>query len=224
MIESASSAGTTDESIPRLVVGLGNPGPRYERTLHNVGFLVVDRFAVRAGISAFQSASLSQIGRGCWMGHDIVVAKPQTYMNRSGSAVAELVLAEPSLGLIVVHDDLDLPFGRLRLKQGGGAGGHNGVSSILQSLGQGEFARLRVGVGRPAPEIDPAEHVLALLDPDQHAALLGVADHAAEALSLVLEVGVRLAMNSVNRRPVSGPASTDGALPTGGGAQIGLGC
>ncbi len=146
----------------RLIVGLGNPGKKYQNHRHNVGFQVLDELAKRERIRLWRRSCSAQVGRGNLAGQSVVLAKPQTFMNRSGDAVAPLLKrygCAPE-SLIVVHDDLDLSEGRIKLKQGGGHGGHNGLRSIIEQCGSADFIRVRVGIGRPEGDEDPADYVL----------------------------------------------------------------
>jgi len=201
----------------KLVVGLGNPGPRYARTRHNVGWRVAERFASDCGFRLDASAYGGRYGQGrlrcaaaAW---DVGVLLPQGFMNLSGDAVAEAV-AELPLGdlrsdLLVVLDDVDLPFGRLRLRPGGGAGGHRGLSHVLERLGRNDFPRLRFGVGRPADATDTADWVLQSFAPDEEAALPELVARAARAAASALCEGVGAAMNTWNRDPAaSAPAAS----------------
>jgi PTH1 family peptidyl-tRNA hydrolase len=186
----------------KLVVGLGNPGPDYARTRHNVGFLVADRLARALG-SAFDArkfaAELAEARSG---GEKVWIMKPQTYMNHSGEAVGaalrfwRLDLAD----LVVVHDDLELDPFRVQVKVGGGHGGNNGVKSVNAHVGSPEYARVRVGVGRPPPAMDPADYVLGRWPKADEGALEGCVERAAEAARLCVELGPAKAMNQVNRR------------------------
>jgi PTH1 family peptidyl-tRNA hydrolase len=147
------------------VVGLGNPGSKYADTRHNVGFAVVDRLAARAGerFKAHKgSGNTSEVAEARLVGQRVVLAKPRSYMNVSGGPVAGVLkyFGLPATGLVVVHDDLDLDFGAIRLKRGGGEGGHNGLRSISQSLGTKDYLRVRFGIGRPPGRQDPADFVL----------------------------------------------------------------
>jgi peptidyl-tRNA hydrolase, PTH1 family len=145
-----------------LVVGLGNPGPKYADTRHNVGFAVVERLAARAGERFKAHRGLADVAEGRLAGTRVVLAKPRSYMNVSGGPVAAVLryyAVEPAT-MIVVHDDLDLAFGTIRLKLGGGEGGHNGLRSISQSLGTRDYLRARFGIGRPPGRMDPADYVL----------------------------------------------------------------
>lgn len=185
-----------------LVVGLGNPGPEYAGTRHNVGFLVVERFAgpaarwTRAYRGLFTTVELGA--------EHVQVLKPETFMNRSGQSVAA---ASASLQLspeavLVVHDELDLPFGQVRLKQGGGHAGHNGLKSVASALGSSDFSRLRIGIGRPGPEFSGAlaDYVLNGFAAEEQPLLPEVLEEGSQALGLVIRLGLAAAMNQVNRR------------------------
>src|SRR5215468_6515259 len=172
-----------------MVVGLGNPGPRYERTRHNAGFAVVDRLARRWGVAVDQPAERALIGAGRHGEGPILLAKPQTFMNASGEAVARLCRTRGiSLDdLILVHDDVDVSPGRVKLRVGGGDGGNRGVESVIEALGSPEFLRVKVGVGRPPEGVDTADHVLAeVVDPGDRRLLETACDTAADAVDLVL--------------------------------------
>ncbi|HEY8429596.1 MAG TPA: aminoacyl-tRNA hydrolase [Sandaracinaceae bacterium] len=180
-----------------LVVGLGNPGPRYAGHRHNVGFRVVERLA---GEAEFRPAWKGRAARVRLAGDEVVLLEPLTYMNRSGESV-ELAIRElevPLADVLVVHDELDLPFGTIRLKRGGGAAGHNGLKSIIARCGA-DFARLRIGIGRP-PEGTVEEWVLGDFDEGESARLEDVLNDAARAVEAVVGVGLTAAMNTVNAR------------------------
>ena len=191
----------------KLVLGLGNPGRRYTRTRHNLGFLLLDRIAEARGIRIGDERCESLVGRGEWEQESLVLAKPQTYMNNSGLAAAALLRRFRVRGadLVVVYDDLDLPFGRLRIRCGGSAGGHRGLASILQHVADRDFVRLRIGIGRPPEGFDAVDYVLSRFSPEEQDSLDGVLAKAAEAVeAIVLEGSVR-AMESFNRQgPVRG--------------------
>lgn len=180
-----------------LVVGLGNPGARYQATRHNVGFTVCDLLARRWGAPPWRGACRSRVSAARWEGRDVLLAEPETYMNRSGEAVGELVARTGvELGrVLIVHDDLDLPFGRLRIRTGGGAGGHNGLRSILETLGTGEFLRLKVGIGRPQEPAGVVEHVLSPFSPGEQAQLPAVIERAALAAESIIVEGPSRAMH-----------------------------
>ena len=186
----------------KLVVGLGNPGAEYENTRHNVGFRIVERVAARHRIALRHDRQLhARFGLGRIAGSEAALLEPQTYMNLSGRAVLAAVDAHPvdlATDLLVVYDDLDLPFGRLRLRASGGAGGHNGIGDIQQQLGRHDFARLRFGIGRPPAGEDPIAHVLAPFSADEESRLGAHLDAASDAIELTLAEGVARAMNRVN--------------------------
>ncbi|MGH9482183.1 MAG: aminoacyl-tRNA hydrolase, partial [Terriglobales bacterium] len=148
------------DAAPFLVVGLGNPGPEYEWTPHNFGFMVVEELARRAGAKLKTRESQSLTARGRLAARAIWLAEPQTYMNLSGAAVAHLLRKQPLAGWLVICDELDLPLGTLRLRERGSAGSHNGLRSIVESLGTQDFGRLRLGIGPAHPVADRVEFVL----------------------------------------------------------------
>jgi peptidyl-tRNA hydrolase, PTH1 family len=183
---------------PALVVGLGNPGPEYAQTRHNVGFRVVELLAARAGGGRFsRHRSNAEVLEGRLAGRKAVLAKPRTFMNVSGGPVAGLVRyfsVEPA-DLVVVHDDLDLGFGVVRLKRGGGEGGHNGLRSISQSLGTKDYLRVRFGIGRPPGRQDPADFVLKRFSGAEAKELEFAVDLAADAAEALLSDGLEPAQN-----------------------------
>lgn len=198
----------------KLIVGLGNPGEGYARTRHNVGFRVVDRFAERHRLRFGSREHQSLVGRGRVSGQGVVVAKPQTYMNVSGAAVAGLVrsYADTLDELLVVYDDVDLPLGKLRLRTGGSAGTHNGMKSILASLESDSFPRLRIGIRgvSHSRDEDLADYVLEDFEPEEEAVVDEVVEKAADALVLFVRGELSRAMNEFNRDLVSeGPANGD---------------
>lgn len=183
-----------------LVVGLGNPGPQYERNRHNVGFMVVDRLADELGISVTRSKFKGRYGTGEAEGRPVVLLKPETFMNLSGESVspARSFFGVDVGDIVVVHDELDLPFGTVRLKRGGGHAGHNGLRSIVAALGSPDFVRVRVGIGRPAKG-SVTRYVLSDFAPGEEQDFLpDVVDRAASAVRAVLREGVQRAMNQVN--------------------------
>ncbi len=184
---------------PWLVVGLGNPGPGYAATRHNVGQMVLDELASRGGL-AFKThktnATVAE-GRLAPGGPRFILAKPNTYMNVSGGPVSQLLRfysLDPS-HLIVVHDELDIPFDTLRLKSGGGHGGHNGVRDIIAAIGTGDFARVRVGVGRPPGSQAAADHVLRAFSSAERKTLPILTADAADAVEQIAAEGVTAAQN-----------------------------
>lgn len=184
-----------------LIVGLGNPGKQYEAIRHNVGFMAVDRLAARWQIEMRRHRKNAQTGEGKFDGIPVVLAKPQTFMNNSGLSVGPLqrLYAIEADRLLVVYDDLDLAFGRIRLRAGGGAAGHHGMESIIAKLSTREFPRLRIGIGRPKHE---GEEVIDFVLTDFHgsdkAKLESVLDQAADAVETFLRSGIELAMTRFN--------------------------
>jgi PTH1 family peptidyl-tRNA hydrolase len=186
----------------KLIVGLGNPGIRYQRTRHNIGFLVVDRLADNHHILISTKRFQTLYGTGWIDSHQVVLAKPMTFMNQSGESVKKAVnfFHTDTGGLIVIHDDLDLTFGRIRFKRRGGDGGHQGVRSIIERMGGNNFLRLKVGIGRPPKGMDPAEYVLTSFEEAQQPGLDGILAQAAEALAAMLIEGVERAMNRYQKK------------------------
>jgi peptidyl-tRNA hydrolase, PTH1 family len=184
----------------RLLVGLGNPGPKYERTRHNIGFRVAAEAARKLGAALGNDSRWNAlVGKA----GDVAVLLPQGYMNLSGESVAQAarfwkVAAE---GIVVAHDEIDLEFGRIQVKQGGGDAGHNGLRSIRQHLGTGETVRLRFGVGRPPLQWEGADWVLAKFSAEEEKALKELIPLAADAAVAALLEGPRVAANRYNRRP-----------------------
>jgi len=189
-----------NENTPYLIVGLGNPGPRYHHNRHNVGFMVLDALADTANIPIRRVEFRALIGKGEYAEERLILAKPQTFMNNSGQAVGELVrfYKIPIERLIVVHDDLDLPYGTLRLRPRGGAGGQRGMGSIMAKLNTQDFARLRVGLGRPPGRMDPSDYVLHDFDPPEEEILPEVLASAVDAIRMFLKDGIERAMSEFN--------------------------
>jgi PTH1 family peptidyl-tRNA hydrolase len=190
----------------KLVAGLGNPGPDYARTRHNVGYLVAEAFARQIGAEFTVGKFQSELAEGRAGAERVWIMKPQTWMNRSGEAVGPaLHFWKVELSdLVVVHDDLELEPYRIQLKVGGGHGGHNGLKSVNGNVGGVDYARVRVGVGRPPPMMDPADYVLGRFPKGEQDALDDCVERAVEAVRLAVELGAAKAMNKVNRR--SSPA------------------
>jgi len=186
----------------KLIVGLGNPGKQYQQSRHNVGFQVVDRLAGISHIPISAKRFRTLLGTGTIDSQEVILAKPMTFMNQSGEAVrkAAFFFHTEMEDLIVIHDDMDLPLGRLRFRRRGGDGGHQGVRSIIDSMGGGDFIRLKVGIGRPSKGVDPAEHVLASFDEMERAQLDETLSRAAEGLVVLLTEGIEAAMNRYQRR------------------------
>lgn len=185
----------------KLIVGLGNPGKRYEGTRHNLGFLIVDRIAAQRGITLDKKLHDAVVGSGTIEGEKIVLAKPQTYMNRSGSVVADLLqeFGLPPDALVVINDDLDLPFGRIRIRPSGSAGGHRGLASIAESLAGAPFCRVRVGIGRPPEGVEPAEYVLESFSAAESEQLSDIVDRGTESVKCLVRDGLDRAMADYNR-------------------------
>jgi PTH1 family peptidyl-tRNA hydrolase len=186
---------------PLLVVGLGNPGPAYAKTRHNVGFMVADVLAARIG-SAFKvhKKSGAEVITGRLAGAPVVLAKPRCYMNESGRQVGPLAkFYSVSPGrIVVIHDELDVDFGRIRLKVGGGEGGHNGLRSVASALGSKDFQRVRIGVGRPPGRKDPAAFVLEAFTAAERAEVPTICEQAADATELLIAQGLEPAQNTVH--------------------------
>ncbi|MDF1520360.1 MAG: aminoacyl-tRNA hydrolase [Brevefilum sp.] len=189
-----------NENAPYLIVGLGNPGPRYHHNRHNVGFMVVDALADAANIPIRRVEFRALVGKGEFSDERLILAKPQTFMNNSGQAVGALVrfYKIPVDHLLVVHDDLDLPFGTLRLRPRGGAGGQRGMGSIMAKLNTQDFARLRVGIGRPPGRMDPSDYVLHDFDSPEEEMLPELLSSAVDAIRMFLQDGIERAMNEFN--------------------------
>jgi PTH1 family peptidyl-tRNA hydrolase len=183
-----------------LIVGLGNPGKEYRLTRHNVGFRVVDRFARDQGIQCKNRRGGAQVGEGLVGRQRVVVAKPLTYMNKSGVAVRKLVegLRIPLDHLVVVHDDLDQACGRMKIKKKGGHGGHKGVQSIIEQLGSSDFLRVKVGIGKPRHRQEGADYVLSPFAADERALVKESTEQATEAIEAIIVSGAVQAMNTYN--------------------------
>ncbi|MBN2369244.1 MAG: aminoacyl-tRNA hydrolase [Vicinamibacteria bacterium] len=185
----------------RLVVGLGNPGERYRRTRHNIGFMVVDALASRAAAGRWRTEHEAWVAEAVFDDEKLLLVKPQTYMNRSGAAVAPLLDGHGGglMDLLVVVDDVALPLTTLRIRSRGSHGGHNGLRSIVDTLGADEFARLRIGVRRGDLPEDLAEYVLSPFEEEEVLIVQEVVGRAADAVECILLDGVQAAMNRFNR-------------------------
>lgn len=183
-----------------LLVGLGNPGREYKNTRHNIGFMTIERFSTRHEIKMTRVQNNAIIGIGNVNGNRIILVKPQTYMNLSGQAVSGLArFYKVNTGnLVVAHDDVDLPFGAIRMRPGGGSAGQKGVASIIERMGTQEFPRLRLGIGRPPGRMDAAGYVLQSFDKADEEFLPGFLDRAVEALDCFITEGLDTAMNRFN--------------------------
>ena len=198
----------------KLIVGLGNPGIEYQFTPHNAGFLAIDRLAEACGTSVTNRRARALTARTTLAGQDVLLAKPETFMNLSGLSVAALIkdleLGEPAKDLIVLYDELDFPMGQLQIKERGSANGHNGVKSILSSLGTEDWMRVRIGVGKTGVNgqvrrAGGAEYLLAPMRKMQLQELDEVLDDVQRAVEMILKDGVNRAMNEFNRRPPGQP-------------------
>jgi peptidyl-tRNA hydrolase, PTH1 family len=184
-----------------IVAGLGNPGPTYQWTRHNAGFLFLDRLAELENIPISKKSFSALTGEWSFEGHRLILLKPQTFMNLSGNSVMQSLQFHklPISNLIVVHDELDLPFGVVRFKLGGGHGGHNGLRSIMENLGKGDFTRLRIGIGKSLHG-DTTGHVLGKIPPDQMEGLSTVLDSGIEMFKVMLTEGLPKAMSLFNNK------------------------
>lgn len=195
-------------SLPRddatIVVGLGNPGERYAATRHNVGAMVLDHLVSAAGDRwKSQRKTRCDVAETRWAGRQVILARPHSYMNESGGPVSALAgfYGVPAEGIVVLHDELDLPFGALRIKAGGGDNGHNGLKSIRRSIGSGDTVRVRIGVGRPPGRQDPADFVLRPFSSTERTELPELIGRAADATECAVTEGVTVAQNRFNASP-----------------------
>jgi PTH1 family peptidyl-tRNA hydrolase len=205
--------------MTKLIVGLGNPGPRYAHTRHNVGFSVIAELGRRYGLSA-GSRGNAIIGEGTIGSQRVVLAQPTTMMNDSGRAVAPLRKKHGVWeleDLLVVYDELDLPLGTVRIRARGSAGGHNGMKSIIQAVGGQDFPRVRVGIGRPPGGSDPIEHVLARFKPDEKPVIEQAIATAADAIESWIALGTDETMNRFNGGPGGAGTSPDDRRATASG-------
>ena len=183
-----------------LIAGLGNPGEKYEKTRHNAGFLVVDRLSREFGIPLTKQKFDLVYGQGAMEGADVILAKPMSFMNRSGLPIRRLAdyMGLTSEDLLVVYDDIDLTFERIKLKEKGGHGGHNGIRSLIDSFGTRDFPRLRIGIGRPEGEKDVTGHVLGRFTAEEAEVMDRVVDTAGQVVVTVVTKGLTAAMNNFN--------------------------
>ena len=189
--------------MPALVIGLGNPGGEYKRTRHNVGWMALDTLESRGKFSREKRDGPARVREGSIDGFDVVTVRPHTYMNLSGRAAvhAQRRYSTPVEDIIVVHDDVDLPLGRIRLKRGGGAAGQKGVQSIADSFRNRDFLRVRIGVSRPPEKDQMVDYVLAGFARDERATLDKVLARAADAVLALIRDGLEPAMSEYNRAP-----------------------
>ena len=184
----------------KLIVGLGNPGKEYSKNRHNIGFMAVDVLASRFGIEVKRKKHKAVYGKGTIGENQVILAKPKTFMNKSGEAVERLknyygINDEDTL---LIYDEIDLPFGTIRIREKGGSGGHNGMKSVIGRIGQG-FPRIRLGVGRPPGRMDPADYVLSDFKSDEWALVEEMTESAASAIELLLAEGLDIAMTHCNK-------------------------
>jgi len=188
----------------KLIVGLGNPGRSYAGNRHNIGFICLRHFARTQGVKFDQKKGLARVGTGAVAGNNVVLARPQTYMNNSGQSVSRLVrkFSVKPEDLLVIHDDLDLPLAKVRISSGSGSGGHKGIKSIIAELGTREFTRIRVGIGRQAnpnpTEDDIIAYVLSDFTPEEKKAVNQIIPRVTEAILCLLTEGLEPAMNKYN--------------------------
>ena len=183
-----------------LLIGLGNPGREYRDNRHNVGFMLIDRLIVRLNARGMKVQSKAIVTTATYEERKLILAKPQTYMNLSGQSAQGLLnfYKLPMENMLVAHDDLDLPFGTIRIRPGGGPGGQKGMASTIERLGTKDFPRLRIGIGRPPGRMDPAAYVLQDFSRDEMKTLSEVVDRAAEAALTFVVDGLNKAMNKYN--------------------------
>ncbi len=189
----------------KLIAGLGNPGPEYRNTRHNLGFRVVDNLARRFKIGLTSTVPELETGRGGIKGRAVSLLKPQGYMNRSGPPVNAFLekFCISYREILVIHDDIDLEFGRLKIKKKGGDGGHKGIRSMIDALGTGDFARLRLGIGRSGEDVGVVDHVLGQFDDREGESLAEFINRASEAAVKVLCDGVYAGMNQFNSKSIT---------------------
>ena len=186
----------------KLIVGLGNPGKEYATSRHNIGFLVINQLAKDNGIALTERKFKSRWGKGTFSGHKVILVKPHTYMNLSGEAVNAIAhfYKIAAQNIIVVHDDLDIPFGSLKIKTQGGSGGHHGIDSIIRSLKDNNFIRVRVGIGRPQPGKDNVDFVLSSFSKAETKTLNHIITEANSCLGMLITHDPEFAMNRFHRK------------------------
>jgi len=191
-----------------LIIGLGNPGPEYADTRHNIGFMCLDclqKKIVPSSSFKYENDYHAEIDKGKLAGISVSLVKPQTFMNLSGKTARALLVDFPvmeSAKVIIVHDDLDLPLGRIKLKSGGGSGGHNGIKSLIEELGRTDFLRLRLGISGASRSADTIDYVLSPFQDGEEKMVSEVIEKSVDGLFLILTSGVTVAMNQINRRVV----------------------
>lgn len=184
----------------RLIAGLGNPGPRYRNTRHNIGFEVLDRLAQRLDVTFDREKYRAQVAESVWASEKCLLLKPLTFMNLSGESLAKAARnrVDDPQHVLVIYDDTELPLGRLRLRKTGSAGTHNGMKSVIERLGTKDIPRIRVGVGGPPPGVSRIDFVLTTFAPDEREAVDEAVERAVEAALRTVEAGVDVAMNEFN--------------------------
>lgn len=212
MIKEVKNQAATGDALSAksLIVGLGNPGRKYRENRHNLGFMVLSKLAESHGISLSRAERKALTGDGIIGSKKVILAKPQTFMNRSGEAVAQLLAYYkiPLDRLLVIYDEIDLPLGAVRLREKGGSGGHNGMRSIIGSVGE-QFSRLRLGVGRPPGQMDPASFLLKNFLPDEMPVVEIMIQEGSAAVETFLQDGVEIAMTRHNKTEQVDPAVDD---------------
>jgi peptidyl-tRNA hydrolase, PTH1 family len=190
----------TDENPPYLIVGLGNPGREYRENRHNIGFMLLDRFAGRYGESFSRYESHALVLKMKHGDHRLILAKPQTFVNKSGQSVSSLIrfYKIPLDRLLIAYDEVDLPLGKLRMRPSGSAGGHRGMKSIIERLGTDDFPRLRIGIGRPPGRMQAADYVLQNFRAEERLILTDILDGSIEAILTFVTRGIDEAMNQFN--------------------------
>jgi PTH1 family peptidyl-tRNA hydrolase len=185
-----------------LIAGLGNPGAAYRNTRHNLGFKVLEKVAVAFSIQLDKTKFQTRYGRGMIEGVEAILVQPLAFMNNSGPPVRSLAdyYKIPGRDMLVIHDDLDLSFGRLKIKEKGGHGGHNGLKSLMSAFGGGDFARLRIGIGRPVDERSATDHVLSRYTMEETEVLNQILERAQKAVEAILTDGLTVGMNRFNDR------------------------
>jgi PTH1 family peptidyl-tRNA hydrolase len=183
-----------------LIIGLGNPGREYRDNRHNVGFMLIDRLTVRLNARGMKLQSKAIVTSATYEERKLILGKPQTYMNLSGGSVQGLInfYKIPLSNFMIVSDDLDIPFGTIRIRASGGAGGQRGVASTIERLGTKDFPRIRIGIGRPPGRMDPTDYVLQNIPRDEISTLSDVLDHAADAVLAYVKDGLNKSMNQFN--------------------------
>lgn len=196
-----------------MIIGLGNPGPEYSKTRHNIGFEVIEAISREYAISLKMHPANARVGRGVIRGREVILVQPMAYMNLSGDPVYRLAqrFGLSCEDMLIVHDDMDLAFGRIKIKEKGGSGGHRGIQSLLDAFGGGDFARLRMGIGRPEAGMNAVDHVLSSFKLEESKALERIITRARDAAVSVLCNGAKESMNRFNQSIITiSSQTTDG--------------